>query len=415
MVGELKRGIDAANQAVKHDNNGDMKMAYEGYRVAIDLLGFVVKHEDDVRMKSALEGKISQYKDRSCKISEALHIHNIIKSPEQATTTTTTTTDEATIRDITEVAKVEWCDVAGLKSAKDSLKEAAILPWKFPHLFQGAVKPWRCILLYGPPGTGKSYLAKALATESESSFYAISASDILSKWVGESEQQVKDLFETARRNTPAIIFVDEVDSLCGSRDGENDSSRRVTTEFLVQIQGVGNNNDGVLLLAATNTPWSLDNAMRRRFEKRIYIPLPTFEARVDMFRLHVGDNEGSIDMEALAGLSEGYSGSDIELVVREAGMSNLRLLTKATHFMKQGEYMVPLDGIVCEDCDASTTPCEHAIKTTVYDLPPDCLKKVHHVSMYMLKEALKKSKPTVSTEDLTLFDKWTEKFGEDGR
>mmetsp|Transcript_15978 Transcript_15978/g.15386 ORF Transcript_15978/g.15386 Transcript_15978/m.15386 type:complete len:255 (+) Transcript_15978:157-921(+) len=176
---------------------------------------------------------------------------------------------------VKEKPNIKWSDVAGLDQAKASLQEAVILPTKFPQLFTGERKPWRGILLYGPPGTGKSYLAKACATEADGTFFSVSSADLVSKWLGESERLVKQLFKMARENRPAIVFIDEVDSLCGSRsEGENETSRRIKTEFLVQMQGVGNDMDGVLVLGATNVPWELDGAIRRRFEKRIYIPLP---------------------------------------------------------------------------------------------------------------------------------------------
>ncbi len=131
---------------------------------------------------------------------------------------------------------VKWDDVAGLKEAKASLYEALIMPIKLPNFFKGNVKPWKGILLYGPPGTGKTFLAKAAATECESTFFSVSSSDLMSKYVGESEKHIKNLFKIANEKAPSIIFIDEIDSMCGSRsDGENEASRRVKTEFLVQM------------------------------------------------------------------------------------------------------------------------------------------------------------------------------------
>jgi vacuolar protein-sorting-associated protein 4 len=180
---------------------------------------------------------------------------------------------------------IRWDDVAGLEAAKESLKEAVILPIKFPHLFTGKRTPWRGILLYGPPGTGKSYLAKAVATEAKSTFFSVSSSDLVSKWQGDSERYVhfyamgriilsmcyvrrlvKQLFQMAREAKPAIIFIDEVDSLAGTRnEGESEGSRRIKTEFLVQMNGVGHDDTGVLVLGATNIPWQLDPAIKRRY------------------------------------------------------------------------------------------------------------------------------------------------------
>jgi len=168
---------------------------------------------------------------------------------------------------------------------------------------------------------------------------------------------IKQLFEVARKNRPAIIFIDEVDSLCSARsDNESDASRRVKTEFLVQMQGVGNNLDGILVMGATNTPWVLDGGMRRRFEvglvyfaaameylyghvlfqKRIYIGLPDVAARREMIRLHIGEETpnslSSTDLDHLAQKTNGYSGHDISILVRDALMEPVRKVQRATHF-----------------------------------------------------------------------------------
>jgi len=222
------------------------------------------------------------------------------------------------------------------------LREAVILPIKFPQLFTGNRKPWAGILLYGPPGTGKSYLAKAIATECKSTFISVSSADLLSKWLGESEKAVRFLFELAREKQPAIIFVDEVDALCSSRsETESESARRIKTEFLVQMGGVGNNNLGLLVLGATNMPWALDPAIRRRFEKRIYIPLPEASARLAMFKLHLGPNTFHTirdnEWKELADKSENYSGADIAVVCREALLRPIRRLQKSTHFKKSSK------------------------------------------------------------------------------
>jgi|TARA_B110000285_G_C15066260_1_gene585303 vacuolar protein-sorting-associated protein 4 len=177
-------------------------------------------------------------------------------------------------------------------------------------------------LLYGPPGTGKSFLAKACATECDSTFFSISSSDLVSKWQGESEKMVKQLFEMAREKKPSLIFIDEVDSLCGKRtEGENESSRRIKTEFLVQMDGCGNSQEGILVMGATNTPWELDQAFRRRFEKRIYIHLPDEQSRALMFKLKIKGVPNDITEEEfieLGKVSDLYSASDIKTVSKEA-------------------------------------------------------------------------------------------------
>lgn len=311
---------------------------------------------------------------------------------------------------LSERPNVRWDDVAGLDGAKESLKEAVILPIKFPQLFTGKRTPWRGILLYGPPGTGKSYLAKAVATEAHSTFYAVSSSDLVSKWMGESERLVKNLFQMARENRPSIIFIDEVDSLCGTRgEGESEASRRIKTELLVQMNGVGNDDTGVLVLGATNIPWALDIAIRRRFEKRIYIPLPDAPARARMFQLHIGQTPCALtqkDFRMLAEKTQGYSGSDIAVIVRDALMQPIRKVQMATHFKRvqnEGkEYWTP-----CSPGD------RQAREMTWADVGGDELWEPELTLSDFLK-AVMSSRPTVNEEDLERQINFTNDFGQEG-
>jgi vacuolar protein-sorting-associated protein 4 len=230
---------------------------------------------------------------------------------------------------LTERPNISWEDVAGMENAKVALQEAVVLPMARPDLFKGARKPWKGILLFGPPGCGKTYIAKAVASQiKDCTFFSVSAAAIVSKWLGESEKLVKMLYDTAFEKAPSIIFMDEVDSLAGARgEGENEAMRRVKTQLLQAIEGMKDADEGQLIvtMGATNLPWSLDLAMRRRFEKRIYIPLPDETARCEMFQIHTKGYEfPEVDFKELASWTEGYSASDISLICREALMTPIR-------------------------------------------------------------------------------------------
>ncbi len=179
----------------------------------------------------------------------------------------------------------------------------------------------------------------------------------------------------ARANRPAVIFVDEIDSLCSSRsEGENDTTRRIKTEFLVQMQGVGKGSEGLLVLGATNVPWELDPAVRRRFEKRIYIPLPEEEARAKMFKLNLGDTPNSLtpeDFRQLGSMTEGYSGSDISIIVKDALMEPIRVCQTAQYFVQDHDGFVrPADQYTpgCFPCTLHKLPDPSKLKS-----PPICM------------------------------------------
>ena len=309
---------------------------------------------------------------------------------------------------ITEMPNVSWDDVAGLENAKQALKEAVILPIQYPQLFEGKRQPWKGILLYGPPGTGKSYLAKAAATETKGRFFSVSAANIVSKWMGESERLIKALFELARKNKPAVIFIDEIDSVLSARsEGENDATRRLKTEFLIQMQGVGKDDRGILVLGATNIPWGLDPAVRRRFQKKIYISLPEANARKLMVKLNLGDTYNDLTEEQfkiLGDLTEGYSGSDIYNLTQDAIYGPLRKCQKATHFKHlDNTHIVP-----CSPSD------QGAFKMKINDIehPEYLVAPVVTFEDFIL--SLQKMKPTVSKKDLEKQEQFTKEFGSEG-
>ncbi|XP_041464667.1 katanin p60 ATPase-containing subunit A-like 2 isoform X3 [Lytechinus variegatus] len=233
---------------------------------------------------------------------------------------------------------VRWDDIIGLDAAKRLVKEAVVYPIKYPQLFTGILSPWKGLLLYGPPGTGKTLLAKAVATECNTTFFNISASSIVSKWRGDSEKLVRVLFELARFHAPSTIFLDEIESVMGQRGmmgggNEHEGSRRMKTELLVQMDGLAKTDDLVFLLAASNLPWELDHAMLRRLEKRILVDLPVLEARRAMIEYYLPSVlnpdcalsiNTDIDYDYLAEKTEGYSGSDLRLVCKEAAMRPVR-------------------------------------------------------------------------------------------
>jgi vacuolar protein-sorting-associated protein 4 len=290
-------------------------------------------------------------------------------------------------------------------------------------LFQGKRKPWRGILLYGPPGTGKSYLAKACATEAESTFFSVTSSDLVSKWLGESEKLVATLFAMARERTPSIIFLDEVDSLCSARgEGESESARRIKTQFLTEMDGVGSNMEGILVLGATNIPWGLDKAMLRRFERRVYIPLPAEqEVRAEMVRINVGSTANQMqeaDWQEVGARTLGYSGADMNILVRDAMMQPIRELQEAKAFKRVRG--VDRDGIEHADMLIPCSPADpervfpERAQVTMMDLEDPGKLLEPKLSIMHFRAVLDKSHPSVAAEDLKPFEEFTESYGQEG-
>ncbi|SIR89729.1 transitional endoplasmic reticulum ATPase [Haladaptatus litoreus] len=232
-----------------------------------------------------------------------------------------------------EVPDITWQDVGGLEDTKERLRETIQWPLAYPEVFDELdLTTSKGILLYGPPGTGKTLLAKAVANESESNFISVKGPELLSKWVGESEKGVREIFSKARSNAPTIVFFDELDSIAGERGqqtGDSGVSERVVSQLLTELDGLETLED-VVVIATTNRPDLIDDALVRpgRLDRHIHVPVPDEEGREAIFSVHTRDKPlaGDVDLEWLAAETEGYVGADIEAVVREATMTAARKL-----------------------------------------------------------------------------------------
>lgn len=277
-------------------------------------------------------------------------------------------------------ASVSFEDIAGQNLAKQALQEIVILPALRPELFTGLRAPARGLLLFGPPGNGKTMLAKAVAAESNATFFNISAASLTSKYVGEGEKLVRALFAVARELQPSVIFIDEVDSLlCERREGEHDATRRLKTEFLVEFDGVqSGGDDRVLVMGATNRPQELDEAVLRRFAKRVYVALPDEETRVTLLKNLLGKHGNPLSKSELSYLAKsttGYSGSDLTSLAKDAALGPIR------------------------------------------ELGPDQVRsmaatEMRNIRMKDFEDSLKRIKPSVSPTTLNMYTKWNKDFGD---
>ena len=230
-----------------------------------------------------------------------------------------------------EVPNVRWSDVGGLEKVKQELREAVEWPLKYPDAFKRlGIDPPKGILLYGPPGCGKTLLAKAVATESEANFVSVKGPEIFSKWVGESERAIRELFRKARQVAPSVIFIDEIDAIAPMRGigiGDSMVTERVVSQLLTEIDGL-EKLEGVVVIGATNRPDILDPALLRpgRFDRIVYVPPPDKKARYEILKIHTRRMPlaEDVNLKELADITEGFSGSDLEVLVREAGLLALR-------------------------------------------------------------------------------------------
>lgn len=369
--------VNAANEAIKFDSEGKNELAISKYLQAFDLLMSLIRYTDNKRLKEFYADRAEQY------LTRAYELKSAIERPTKAVLEQKLD-EEGELQSkiisliLPEKPNVSWNDIAGLQNAKQAIEDAIILPLRYPELFKG-MPTWKGILLFGPPGCGKTMLAKAAATECNATFFNVSAADIMVKWVGDSEQRIKALFEMARKSQPSIIFLDEIDALGVERTGvESAVSTRVLSQMLQMMDGVlSKPDDRIVVLGATNRPWNIDSALLRRFDKRILVPLPDTVARKEIFEVTIRKMPNlkladDVDLNELARLTEGFSGDDIKKLCMDA-------------------WYIPIHELKQQNMLSTGIP--------------------RPVSRKDFLEALQMRRPSTSPEEVRLNEEWNKKFG----
>ncbi|KAK6089573.1 hypothetical protein P3W45_001455 [Vairimorpha bombi] len=275
------------------------------------------------------------------------------------------------------VNNIKWDDIVGLDNVKRIINEIVLWPMLRPDLFKGLRGPPKGLMLFGPPGTGKTMIGKCIASQCKATFFSISASSLTSKWVGEGEKMVRALFYLGRKMQPSVIFIDEIDSLLSQRtENENEGSRRIKTEFLVQFDGTATSNDDkILVIGATNRPQEIDEAAVRRLVKRVYVSLPDDGARMKMVENLVREFKNNLsqeDFKEISNITDGYSGSDMFNLCREASLEPLR---------------------------------------EIDDIKDFNLENTREINVSDFQKAVRQIKKSVSNRDLDLYEKWNETYG----
>ncbi len=379
-----------ASDAIKFDSQGARGMAITHYQQAIDALGKLLQLYPHSKLNQIYKERCNSYRNRINALQQAGGVEPAVdpkasEKDQKASVQRQETENDFEDLVMKEKPNVTWAQVVGLEDAKNALRESIIYPAKRPDLFPLG---WpKGMLLYGPPGTGKTMLAAATANEMDGYFINVDASAMMSKWLGEAEKNVSKLFSMARHyaekeGKPVILFVDEVDSLLGSRNSEVGGEVRTKNQFLVEMDGVNSKGKDLMLyvIGATNKPWSLDWPFLRRFQKRIYVPLPSLEAREHLFKEYTEPlrKNFKVNPAELAKMFDGYSASDIKDICQAAQIKTVH------EIFNSPDYHEPIEG---------ETPIQPRELT-----PSD------------FKDIMARRKPSVSTEMVRAYHKWSEEF-----
>ena len=384
-----------ASDAIKADSLGAYGMAISGYQNAAATLMKLMRLYPDSKLNQIYTERIRAYQSRVKELqnTRAGNIEPVVDpnaSPEEQRKSLARAQPKSddSMEDLVlkEKPDVKWSEVIGLDDAKNALRESIVYPSKRPDLFPLG---WpRGMLLYGPPGTGKTMLAAATAHELDGYFIVVDAASMMSKWLGEAEKNVSKLFTMARgycekEGKPVILFIDEVDSLLGERNSEVGGEIRAKNQFLSEMDGVNaKGKDGMMyVIGATNKPWSLDHPFLRRFQKRIYVSLPSTVAREKLFDLYTSPlrKNSRVNSLSLAKQFDGYSASDIRDVCQDSQMQIVNELFRSP------DYHEPVTG------ETPSQPRE--------------------LTMMDFKNIKIKRRPSVSTEMVRAYHKWSEQFG----
>jgi SpoVK/Ycf46/Vps4 family AAA+-type ATPase len=379
-----------ASEAIKFDSQGARGMAITHYQQAIDALVKLLQLYPNSKLNQIYKERCNSYHGRIQSLQQSHGVEPAVDPKASDSDQKKSVQRQENENDFEELVMKEkpdvtWDQVIGLDDAKSALRESIVYPTKRPDLFPLG---WpKGMLLYGPPGTGKTMLAAATANEMDGYFINVDASSMMSKWLGEAEKNVSKLFAMARQyaekeGKPVILFVDEVDSLLGSRNSEVGGEVRTKNQFLTEMDGVNGKGKDLMLyvIGATNKPWSLDWPFLRRFQKRIYVSLPTQEARENLFEQYTAPLSKNLNVNnrELAKLFDGYSASDIKDVCQAAQIKTVHEIFDAP------DYHEPVEG---------EEPIQPRALTTAD-----------------FKNIMERRKPSVSTEMIRAYHKWSEEF-----